>query len=71
MAVAVKPSNSLINIRSSIKSVRSSFSGLKKKTGKLNNILLRKTKVKRESIARNYILSQRRQEGERRKNRED
>jgi hypothetical protein len=71
MAVAVKPSNSLINIRSSIKSVRSAFSGLKKKTGNLNNILLRKTKVKRESIARNYILSQRRQEGERRKNRED
>jgi murein DD-endopeptidase MepM/ murein hydrolase activator NlpD len=71
MAVAVKPSNSLINIRSSIKSVRSSFSGLKKKTGKLNNILLKKTKVKRESIARNYILSQRRQEAERRKNRED
>jgi hypothetical protein len=71
MAVAVKPSNSLINIRSSIKSVRSSFSGLKKKTGNLNNILLRKTKVKRETIARNYILSQRRQEAERRKNRED
>jgi murein DD-endopeptidase MepM/ murein hydrolase activator NlpD len=71
MAVAVKPSNSLINIRSSIKSVRSAFSGLKKKTGNLNNILLRKTKVKRESIARNYILSQRRDEGERRKNRED
>jgi hypothetical protein len=71
MAVAVKPSQSLINIRSGIKSVRSSFSGLKKKTGKLNNILLRKTKVKRESIARNYILSQRRQEAEKRKNRED
>ena len=71
MAVAVKPSNSLINIRSSIKSVRSSFSGLKKKTGNLNNILLKKTKVKRESIARNYILSQRRHESERRKNRED
>jgi murein DD-endopeptidase MepM/ murein hydrolase activator NlpD len=71
MAVAVKPSNSLINIRSSIKSVRSAFSGLKKKTGNLNNILLRKTKVKRESIARNYILSQRRHESERRKNRED
>jgi hypothetical protein len=71
MAVAVKPSNSLINIRSSIKSVRSSFSGLKKKTGNLNNILLKKTKVKRESIARNYILSQRREEAERRKNRED
>jgi murein DD-endopeptidase MepM/ murein hydrolase activator NlpD len=71
MAVAVKPSNSLINIRSSIKSVRSAFSGLKKKTGNLNNILLRKTKVKRESISRNYILSQRRQEAERRKNRED
>jgi murein DD-endopeptidase MepM/ murein hydrolase activator NlpD len=71
MAVAVKPSQSLINIRSGIKSVKSSFSGLKKKTGNLNNILLRKTKVKRESIARNYILSQRRQEAERRKNRED
>jgi hypothetical protein len=42
MAVAVKPSQSLINIRSGIKSVRSSFSGLKKKTGKLNNILLKK-----------------------------
>jgi murein DD-endopeptidase MepM/ murein hydrolase activator NlpD len=70
MAV-VKPSNSLINIRSSIKSVRSAFSGLKKKTGNVNNILLRKTKVKRESIARNYILSQRRQEAERRKDRED
>ena len=71
MAVAVKPSQSLINIRSGIKSVRSSFSGIKKKTGALNNILLKKTKVKRESIARNYILSQRRQEAERRKNRED
>ena len=71
MAVAVKPSQSLINIRSGIKSVRDSFSGINKKTGNVNNILLKKTKVKRASIARNYILSQRRQEAERRKNRED
>ena len=61
MAVAVKPSQSLINIRSGIKSVRDSFSGINKKTGNVNNILLKKTKVKRESIARNYVLSQRRQ----------
>jgi murein DD-endopeptidase MepM/ murein hydrolase activator NlpD len=71
MAVAVKPSQSLINIRSGIKSVKDSFSGINKKTGNVNNILLKKTKVKRESIARNYVLSQRRQEAERRKNRED
>ena len=71
MAVAVKPSKSLINIRSGIKSVRDSFSNINKKTGNVNNILLKKTKVKRESIARNSILSQRRQEAERRKNRED
>ena len=71
MAVAVKPSQSLINIRSNIKSVNDSFSSINKKTGNVNNILLKKTKVKRESIARNYVLSQRRQEAERRKNRED
>ena len=71
MAVAVKPSQSLINIRSNIKSVKDSFSSINKKTGNVNNILLKKTKVKRESIARNYVLSQRRQEAERRKNRED
>ena len=71
MAVAVKPSQSLINIRSNIKSVKDSFSSINKKTGNVNNILLKKTKVKRASIARNYILSQRRQEAERRKNRED
>ena len=70
MAV-VKPSQSLINIRSGIKSVRDSFSGINKKTGNVNKTLLKKTKVKRESISRNYILSQRRQEAERRKNRED
>ena len=71
MVVAVKPSKDLINIRSGIKSVRDSFSNINKKTGNVNNILLKKTKVKRESIARSYILSQRRQEAERRKNRED
>ena len=71
MAVSVKPSQSLINIRSGIKSVRDSFSGINKKTGNVNKTLLKKTKIKRESIARNYILSQRRQEAERRKNRED
>jgi muramidase (phage lysozyme) len=71
MAVAVKPSQSLINIRTNIKSVKASFSGINKKTANVNNILLKKTKVKRESIARNYVLSQRRQEAEKRKNRED
>lgn len=71
MAVVVKPSKSLLNIRSGIKSIKDSFSGLKKNAGNLNNVMLKKTKVKRESIARNYILSQRRQEEERRKNKED
>ena len=71
MAVAVKPSNSLLNIRSGIKSIKNSFSGLRKNAGNLNDVVLKKTKVKRESIARNYILSQRRQEQERRKNKED
>lgn len=71
MAVAVKPSNSLLNIRSGIKSIKASFSGLRKNAGNLNDVMLKKTKVKRESIARNYILSQRRQENERRKNKED
>ena len=71
MAVAVKPSNSLLNIRSGIKSIKNSFSGLRKNAGNLNDVMLKKTKVKRESIARNYILSQRRQENERRKNKED
>ncbi len=71
MAVAVKPSNSLLNIRSGIKSIKNSFSGLRKNAGNLNDVMLKKTKVKRESIARNYILSQRRQEQERRKNKED
>jgi murein DD-endopeptidase MepM/ murein hydrolase activator NlpD len=71
MAVAVKPSNSLLNIRSGIKSIKASFSGLRKNAGNLNDVMLKKTKVKRESIARNYILSQRRQEQERRKNKED
>jgi hypothetical protein len=67
MAVAVKPSNSLLNIRSGIKSIKDSFSGLRKNAGNLNNIVLKKTKVKRESIARNYILSQRRQEARKKK----
>ena len=71
MAVAVKPSKSLINIRSGIKSIKDSFSGLKKNNETLNATMLKKTKVKKESIARNYILSQRRKEEERRKNRED
>ena len=71
MAVSVKPSKSLLNIRSGIKSIKDSFSGLKKNAGNLNDVMLKKTKVKRESIARNYILSQRRQENERRKNKED
>jgi murein DD-endopeptidase MepM/ murein hydrolase activator NlpD len=71
MAVAVKPSNSLLNIRSGIKSIKNSFSGLRKNAGNLNNVMLKKTKVKRESIARNYILSQRRKENERRKDKED
>jgi murein DD-endopeptidase MepM/ murein hydrolase activator NlpD len=71
MAVAVKPSKSLINIRSGIKSIKDSFSGLRKNSENLNEVMLKKTKIKRESIARNYILSQRRQEEERRKNKED
>lgn len=71
MAVAVKPSNSLLNIRSGIKSIKNSFSGLRKNAGNLNDVVLKKTKVKRESIIRNAILSQRRQEQERRKNKED
>jgi murein DD-endopeptidase MepM/ murein hydrolase activator NlpD len=71
MAVAVKPSKSLLNIRSGIKSIKDSFSGLRKNSENLNEVMLKKTKVKRESIARNYILSQRRQEQERRKNKED
>ena len=71
MAVAVKPSKSLLNIRSGIKSIKDSFSGLRKNSENLNKVMLKKTKVKRESIARNYILSQRRKEEERRKNRED
>ncbi len=71
MAVAVKPSKSLLNIRSGIKSIKDSFSGLRKNSENLNEVMLKKTKVKRESIARNYILSQRRQEEERRKNKED
>jgi predicted chitinase len=71
MAVAVKPSNSLLNIRSGIKSIKNSFSGLRKNAGNLNDVVLKKTKVKRESIVRNAILSQRRQEQERRKNKED
>ena len=71
MAVAVKPSNSLLNIRSGIKSIKDSFSGLRKNAGNLNDVVLKKTKVKRESIVRNAILSQRRQEQERRKNKED
>ena len=71
MAVAVKPSKSLLNIRSGIKSIKNSFSGLRKNSENLNEVMLKKTKVKRESIARNYILSQRRQEQERRKNKED
>jgi cell wall-associated NlpC family hydrolase len=71
MAVAVKPSKSLLNIRSGIKSIKDSFSGLRKNSENLNEVMLKKTKVKRESIARNYILSQRRKEEERRKNKED
>jgi len=71
MAVAVKPSKSLLNIRSGIKSVKDSFSGLRKNSGNLNNVLLKKTKVKKELLSRNSILSQRRQEEERRKNKED
>jgi murein DD-endopeptidase MepM/ murein hydrolase activator NlpD len=71
MAVAVKPSKSLLNIRSGIKSIKDSFSGLRKNSENLNEVVLKKTKVKRESIARNYILSQRRKEEERRKNKED
>jgi hypothetical protein len=71
MAVAVKPSKSLLNIRSGIKSIKDSFSGLRKNAGNLNDVVLKKTKVKRESIVRNAILSQRRQEQERRKNKED
>jgi murein DD-endopeptidase MepM/ murein hydrolase activator NlpD len=71
MAVAVKPSKSLLNIRSGIKSIKNSFSGLRKNAGNLNDVVLKKTKVKRESIVRNAILSQRRQEQERRKNKED
>lgn len=71
MAVAVKPSKSLLNIRSGIKSVKDSFSGLRKNSGNLNNVLLKKTKVKKELLSRNSILSQRRQEDERRKNKED
>jgi hypothetical protein len=71
MAVAVKPSKSLLNIRSDIKSIKNSFSGLRKNAGNLNDVVLKKTKVKRESIVRNAILSQRRQEQERRKNKED
>jgi murein DD-endopeptidase MepM/ murein hydrolase activator NlpD len=71
MAVAVKPSSSLLNIRSGIKSVKDSFSGLRKNSGNLNNVLLKKTKVKKELLSRNSILSQRRQEDERRKNKED
>jgi murein DD-endopeptidase MepM/ murein hydrolase activator NlpD len=71
MAVAVKPSKSLLNIRSGIKSIKDSFSGLRKNAGNLNDVVLKKTKVKRESIIRNAILSQRRQEQERRKNKED
>jgi murein DD-endopeptidase MepM/ murein hydrolase activator NlpD len=71
MAVAVKPSKSLLNIRSGIKSIKDSFFGLRKNSENLNEVMLKKTKVKRESIARNYILSQRRKEEERRKNKED
>ena len=71
MAVVVKPSKSLLNIRSGIKSIKDSFSGLRKNAGNLNDVVLKKTKVKRESIARNAILSQRRQENERRKDKED
>jgi murein DD-endopeptidase MepM/ murein hydrolase activator NlpD len=71
MAVVVKPSKSLLNIRSGIKSIKDSFSGLRKNAGNLNDVVLKKTKVKRESIARNAILSQRRKEDERRKAKED
>jgi len=71
MAVAVKPSKSLLNIRFGIKSIKDSFSGLKKNSVNLNNVLLKKTKVKKELLSRNSILSQRREENERRKNRED
>lgn len=71
MAVAVKPAKNLLNIRSGIKSIKDSFSGLRKNAGNLNDVVLKKTKVKRESIARNTILSQRRKEDERRKAKED
>jgi murein DD-endopeptidase MepM/ murein hydrolase activator NlpD len=71
MAPVITPIKSFTNINTSMRSLRSGLGGIKTKTVKLNNILLKKTKVKRESIARNYILSQRRQESERRKNRED
>ena len=71
MAPVITPVRSFTNINTSMRSLRSGLGGIKTKTIKLNNILLKKTKVKRESIARNYILSQRRQESERRKNRED
>ena len=71
MAPVITPVRSFTNINTSMRSLRSGLGGIKTKTVKLNNILLKKTKVKRESIARNYILSQRRQESERRKNRED
>lgn len=71
MAPVITPIKSFTNINISMRSLRSGLGGIKTKTVKLNNILLKRTKVKRESIARNYILSQRRQEAERRKNRED
>jgi murein DD-endopeptidase MepM/ murein hydrolase activator NlpD len=71
MAPVITPIKSFTNINTAMRSLRSGLGGIKTKTVKLNNILLKKTKVKRESIARNYILSQRRQESERRKNRED
>lgn len=71
MAVAVRPSKSILNIRSGIKSVKETFSGLKRETTSLNKVLLKKTKVKKESISRSYILFQKRNEEIRRKNRED
>lgn len=71
MAPVITPAKSFINIRSGMKSVISGLGSLTTKTVRLNSILLRKTKVKRESIAKNYILSQRREESARRRDRED
>jgi murein DD-endopeptidase MepM/ murein hydrolase activator NlpD len=71
MAPIITPVKSFINIRSGMKSVISGLGALTTKTIRLNSILLRKTKVKRESIAKNYILSQRREESARRRDRED